>query len=228
MRTVVFLEGDSDMRFFTQVMSKFKQFELCEPRDPKTADMLKFVRGYDVKVFEHCNALVYLVQCDGKVGVKNRLATTVPVFIGSKDGDLQSLAIIDSDRGEPAKVRDGVLSKLKEKVEGSGFTVEAATTQSESMSTCTVSKRTRRLKIGVMTIYPNLDELLAQFLRKQGIYAPRKPKDFTAKQIIDHTMNALKQRGTTEFFEYLFSKHSKKLKNRLDRSILAALCEFTK
>lgn len=97
-----------------------------------------------------------------------------------------------------------------------------------SMSACSVSKQSGRLSVGVMTIRPNLDELLAQFVTAHGLYSPKKPLDADPKRKLEHTMHDLGLDDISDLYEYLFSNYFEALKNELDRSVLKDLCDFIK
>ena len=114
-----------------------------------------------------------MVQCNGKDNVKRKLADTAIDL--TMEGGLRSLAIIDSDSGKPDDVRAHALSEIRSKIKSGKFDVEIDRYQGVSMSTCTVSMQSNRLPVGIMTIEPNLDELLVQFAKMQKIYRPKNP-----------------------------------------------------
>ena len=98
-----------------------------------------------------------------------------------------------------------------------------------SLSTCTVSKGDKRLRVGIMTIRPNLDELIAQFLKANSIHRPAKhAQDMTPKQIIRAVMSDLGQDDIADLCEYLFTRFKKMGDHLVQRSILNDMCEFMK
>ena len=81
-----------------------------------------------------------------------------------------------------------------------------------------------------MTIRPNLEELLAQFLKANEIYQPsRHVQSMTPKQIIRATMFDLKQNDVEGLCRYLFSEFKNEMEDQLaQESFLNDMCEFIK
>lgn len=222
----MFVEGCWDLEFFTQVLLKLKRFSPDPPLDTQAARIRSFVRGDNFKTLTRGETHVHLVQCRGKDNVRRQLANTATDFAGSGMGDLCSLAIVDSDRGAPQDVRSGVLARLEQKMSKRGFGV-ARESPGESMSACTVSKQSKSLKVGVMTICPNLDELLVNFAKARKIYSPRKPTGAGPKQILRYIMHDWGQDDAAGFCGRLFSEHQDEIRGELaNRHVLGELCEF--
>lgn len=158
--------------------------------------------------------------------MKRKLDSTARYLTMAKIADVRSLAIMDSDRGPPQDVRARVLGKLKQNVGSGGFDVECDRNQGAYMSTCSVSKDSDRLRVGIMTICPDLDELLARFVIAHNLHRPKKPLDASPKRRLGLMMNDLGCDDIAGLYEHLFSKHSERLRNALDRPVLKELCEF--
>ena len=126
MHIAMFVEGRRDLIFFSHVVSNFKLFSPLLYYDSVSSIHLRnFIKNNGSKMFKNNGTHLLLVECTGKHGVEKSLTDTIPRMTMSEIADLRPLAIVDSDSSkEPKNIRDAVLDRLKQNMDGRRFDVE--------------------------------------------------------------------------------------------------------
>lgn len=232
---VVLVEGKNDYAFFGQALSDKsfdpRKFDRAWSKIESTrcenaiSGSKRFFRGNQSQLFGNGDNRVMLIQSNGKQNAKQHFWRISSEMAVRGTVSMKLLLIIDSDTAPDHKrLRARVLEKLAGHLEKMGVSVVPEPADPASItSACTASKLQQSLRVGVMTIPTNFEEVFAGFLAKHYPSA----KDAPPKTAIADTIGRLELDGIDGLCRHAFGNLREEIKRDPTLAlILKELCEF--
>ena len=230
--TVIFVEGDTDLYFFQDILVALKNTQTVTPHDCKEARNVYYF--YDrrqrrviinsskqkkVIVRSSKDDYVILISCNNKKNTINTFIKSINEFLSYDNPVSKLFLIVDQDfaQGFVDQISDRICT-LETQFPTEHIHINPFQS-SDSLYKTIISRRSKKIQLGFTEVKPSLEFILVRFLRFYSDI-PKSYLEGTQHEIIRKAYKYLNMNGTKELLTHLTQKYKMQLETEMTRAEL--------